>query len=430
MKKSLKYILISFISMVIVNFYDIDISAKVTSSDLNYEYGIICEYNDSNNEKHYFELSTFGQFEVTNATGLDNGTTDFGSLKTLDDLKNAGIYEESTGKLTCPKLYLNPAGGMSLTATNNELKLQSSACSPKSCVFAATPTGEEKNSCSYQSQSSNKKISIDYSRTASGDKKWVITYPDGKTETIEHNQGGTWVQLPTMDCSDIYYVESEGKIEYPISAINGYGVIVDFCEEYSETEIEHFCSGNCKYNESTCFAHENYDPTHSSGACFKCGGAYFPIGLSTLTRNILKLIKILVPVIIIIMGMVDLLKAVMASDEKKMAEAMPQLIRKLIAGVVIFLIISIVQFVFKNLLVNTGAMENSMLDCVKYFVAAEPNDVACPSREDSNSSSKNYSCYQCNSDSSKYLWRNSNPGKTSSCSAGYHTINKSESDCK
>ena len=177
--------------------------------------------------------------------------------------------------------------------------------------------------------------------------------------------------------------------------------------------------------------------------CFVCGGTYFPTGVATLVRNLYNLIKLLVPVVIIIVGMVDLLRAVMASDEKKMEESKSRLIKKLIAGVTIFLLFAIVQFVFKNLLGHNGALSSSMFDCVTYFISEEPSSTACPSRPSGNNanggsssggsnggSGNGYTCYQCNSDSSKYLWRNSDPGKTTACPAGYHTINKSESECR
>ena len=118
------------------------------------------------------------------------------------------------------------------------------------------------------------------------------------------------------------------------------------------------------------------------GGCFVCGETYIPVGVSTLTRNIFNLIKVLVPVIIIITGMIDLLKAVIASDEKKMDEVKPKLIRRIISGITIFLILSIVQFVFKNLLVRNAALDNSMLDCVNYFIAEKPVAIHCPSRKD------------------------------------------------
>lgn len=117
--------------------------------------------------------------------------------------------------------------------------------------------------------------------------------------------------------------------------------------------------------------------------CFVCGGTYFPTGVATLVRNLYNLIKLLVPVVIIIVGMVDLLRAVMASDEKKMEESKSRLIKKLIAGVTIFLLFAIVQFVFKNLLGHNGALSSSMFDCVTYFISEEPVSATCPTREDS-----------------------------------------------
>ena len=80
------------------------------------------------------------------------------------------------------------------------------------------------------------------------------------------------------------------------------------------------------------------------------------------------------------MGMIDLFKAVVASDEKKMSEAMPKLVRKLISGIMIFIILSIVQFVFKNVLNNNGLFTDSMMDCVNYFIAEEPEAMKCPER--------------------------------------------------
>lgn len=147
--------------------------------------------------------------------------------------------------------------------------------------------------------------------------------------------------------------------------------------------------------------------------CFVCGNTYFPLGISTLIRNIFNLIKVLVPVIIIIMGMIDLLKAVIASDEKKMSEATPKLIRKLISGIMIFLILSIVQFVFKNLLSNNGLFSDSMLDCVNYFIAEEPDAIACPERED------NVSDY-INTSKAQKCANKSQSECTGSCSWGYH----------
>ncbi len=62
--------------------------------------------------------------------------------------------------------------------------------------------------------------------------------------------------------------------------------------------------------------------------------------------QIMTVFKIVIPVIIIIMGAVDLGKAVVSSDEKEIKNATSSLLRRFIAGVVIFFIPTIVNVAF------------------------------------------------------------------------------------
>ena len=62
---------------------------------------------------------------------------------------------------------------------------------------------------------------------------------------------------------------------------------------------------------------------------------------------VLLVFKIAIPVIIVIMGMMDLGKAVTASKDDEIKKAMKQLMVRLIAGVLIFFIPSIIMFVFR-----------------------------------------------------------------------------------
>ena len=90
------------------------------------------------------------------------------------------------------------------------------------------------------------------------------------------------------------------------------------------------------------------------------------LGLSgsvpTFTHGIFNILKILVPIILIIMGMVDFAKAVSANDEKKMRESTSSFIRRLIAAVFIFFIVAIVQFVFKKVSSDEGF--SSCMNCI------------------------------------------------------------------
>lgn len=65
-----------------------------------------------------------------------------------------------------------------------------------------------------------------------------------------------------------------------------------------------------------------------------------------LVGNILSVFKIVIPLLIIIFGMIDLGKAVVASKDDEVKKAAKQLMMRLIAGVVIFFIPTIVGFCF------------------------------------------------------------------------------------
>ncbi|MFV0249650.1 MAG: hypothetical protein ACK5HP_01230 [Bacilli bacterium] len=95
-----------------------------------------------------------------------------------------------------------------------------------------------------------------------------------------------------------------------------------------------------------------------------CGGVDgIPAALPIFTSNLTSLVKLLVPIILIIMGMLDMGKAVMSNDEKGMKESQSRFIRRILAAVIIFFIVAIVQFVFG--LIQT---EENILGCVDIFI--------------------------------------------------------------
>ncbi len=106
----------------------------------------------------------------------------------------------------------------------------------------------------------------------------------------------------------------------------------------------------------------------------------------------LLIIKILVPVIIIILGMIDFFKAILSSDEKAIKKASVSLFQRLIAGVIIFFIPTLI-LVILNLVSGVSetldAMEECKVcalsptsdDCDKYVREAkcfvDPNSAGC-----------------------------------------------------
>lgn len=65
-----------------------------------------------------------------------------------------------------------------------------------------------------------------------------------------------------------------------------------------------------------------------------------------LLNALVKIIQILVPILLILMGSIDLLLSVLASDEKKMRESSSKFIRRCLAAIIVFFIPFIVNLIF------------------------------------------------------------------------------------
>lgn len=76
-----------------------------------------------------------------------------------------------------------------------------------------------------------------------------------------------------------------------------------------------------------------------------CG--WLPDQTIQLIANIYTIIKFLVPLLIIIMGSIDFLKAVMAQQEDQIKKAQSSFLQKIIAGALVFFVAVIVGWVVK-----------------------------------------------------------------------------------
>lgn len=125
---------------------------------------------------------------------------------------------------------------------------------------------------------------------------------------------------------------------------------------------------------------ETIDNLDFGEMCVKCGDdVEFPAYLVKLCANIIGFIQVIVPVIIILVGMIELFKAVIASDEKKMSESKDSLIRKIIAGVMIYLVIAIIQFAF-TAIPNFTDGDVDVMECVSYFITGPEIGDFCKER--------------------------------------------------
>ncbi len=80
--------------------------------------------------------------------------------------------------------------------------------------------------------------------------------------------------------------------------------------------------------------------------------------------SIVNILQIAIPVIIILLGTIDLGKAVMAGEDKKIKEAQKMLLMRLIYGVAIFFIVLIIQIVFGLLGSDKDTTSSACFSCV------------------------------------------------------------------
>lgn len=101
-------------------------------------------------------------------------------------------------------------------------------------------------------------------------------------------------------------------------------------------------------------------------------GIRFHENLPKFTNALYDILKIATPVIIIITGMMDVLKAVSAQKEDEMKKAQKKFFNRLLAGVIVFLVFIIVETIVAFVLPSSGSSEetnfHNAMNCVKCFL--------------------------------------------------------------
>lgn len=100
-----------------------------------------------------------------------------------------------------------------------------------------------------------------------------------------------------------------------------------------------------------------------------CGGNAenkIPARVPHFIRGLYNTLKILIPIIIIGLGMFDFVKAVVASKESEMDDKKSSFIRRLIAGIIVFFIMAVVQWIFG--LLND---KDNLMGCLSCFLSDE-----------------------------------------------------------
>ena len=108
-------------------------------------------------------------------------------------------------------------------------------------------------------------------------------------------------------------------------------------------------------------------------------------------HNIIVVIKIAVPVILVIFGMLDFAKGVMAGKEDEIKKGQQVFIKRLIAAAVVFLVVTLVQLVMSLI----SSEDNSFWNCADQILNGtagstyEPTGVTGKSTTDNNNDNTN-----------------------------------------
>ena len=88
-------------------------------------------------------------------------------------------------------------------------------------------------------------------------------------------------------------------------------------------------------------------------------------GIWGLLGYVVVVLKIVIPLILIVLGMIDLGKAVIESDDKAISKAVNMLLHRFIAAVVVFFVPTIVSALFNLILsINLRTDANVCVQCL------------------------------------------------------------------
>ncbi len=312
-----------------------------------------------------------GDYIIIDRASLDeNGNIEFGvgDFDLFQEASNENLHKYhfmyDEGNFDCPVYIVKERATGKVINFSNEpnpderdkyyynLDTSKSTCEGK-CNGSQTSTEEEIWECVYTGPSG--KLTIKKEKGT-----YIIYYPNGKYKYADLS---TYL---SSSCGDIFYNTRTQKFMYAnydyfqyIGTHNNYDPTQNnfICGDDYES-IEYFCSGECNY------------PNNANIDCKKTNeiieGNFAPICKNNDAKKVFRFIgymlwvvKLLIPLLLIALGTIDFVKAMTSSDTEAIAKSTKSLITRIIAGVIIFLIPTIIDFAFS--LVNKKGI--SFKDC-------------------------------------------------------------------
>ena len=162
---------------------------------------------------------------------------------------------------------------------------------------------------------------------------------------------------------------------------------------------------------------------------------------------IIDIVKIIIPIGLIVLGLIDFSKSVISSDEKTQKKSVSLFMKRILYAVLVFIVPWIVEVLMVTLgnLAVTDSNEVNFTDCIENANKEKIEELENAIEEDSakneqqvennneqKTKNSNKVCWQCNDNSSLYSWgdKDTTPSNQN-CHAGWHHLNnRIEENCK
>jgi hypothetical protein len=109
----------------------------------------------------------------------------------------------------------------------------------------------------------------------------------------------------------------------------------------------------------------NINSSYNLGSYIDCGGTSFPEEITILSRTVVIFLQVVTPIGLIILGSLDIMKAVTANNEGDIKKKQSKFVKRLAAAAIMFFVVSVVQLVVSiSADNNEGKDFSKCLDCM------------------------------------------------------------------
>lgn len=115
------------------------------------------------------------------------------------------------------------------------------------------------------------------------------------------------------------------------------------------------------------------DYNNYESATVSCGSGMLdniPTAIPKVVSIIYKVIQIAVPVVLVVMGMIDLAKSISSEKEEDIKKSQKIFIKRLITAGLIFFVFAITKFLI-SLIADSSKEKNNIIDCAECFINNE-----------------------------------------------------------